>query len=59
MFSYSRLPTSATAQASTQQNQLDATGGIDLVATIWEFGVDLADNIINDLRPTTPMTLQI
>ncbi|KAH3888561.1 hypothetical protein DPMN_012599, partial [Dreissena polymorpha] len=42
------FPTSATAQASTQQNQLDATGGIDLGGHNLEFGVDLADNIIND-----------
>ncbi|WAR03620.1 MED13-like protein, partial [Mya arenaria] len=43
------FPTSATAQANTQQNQLDSTGGIDLGGHNLEFGVDLSDtNIIND-----------
>ena len=43
------FPTSATAQANTQQNQLDSTGGIDLGGHNLEFGVDLSEtNIIND-----------
>ena len=37
------FPTSATAQANTNQIQLDSTGGIDLGGHNLEFGVDLSD----------------
>lgn len=44
------FPTSATAQANTQQNQLDSTGGIGLVDSNLEIGFDLSDNIMGDFE---------